>query len=125
MKKNAFTLVELLGVIIILTIIALITVPLITSTVQNSQKKAENAQSQLFEKAAQEYVSEHLYTDCKNICEINLSTLQKEGYLDPGKINTSETDKCYNLEGTIVTATYKEEKNGYDYTLKISTNNCN
>ena len=39
-KKNAFTLIELLAIIVILAIIALITVPIILNIIENSRKGA-------------------------------------------------------------------------------------
>ena len=38
MKKKGFTLIELLAVIIVLSIIALITIPVVTSTIKNAKK---------------------------------------------------------------------------------------
>ncbi len=52
MKKNGFTLVELLAVIIILAIIALIATPLIGSVIEDSRKSANKSTVELIVKEA-------------------------------------------------------------------------
>ena len=60
MKKKGFTLIELLAVVVILSIVAIITVPIISNVIKNVRKKAfENTVYGLIE-SANVYYAEHL-----------------------------------------------------------------
>ena len=58
--KRGFTLVELLAVIVILSIIGLISVPIITSNIEKSRKSAYRSSVQNAIAAAKEYVSKNM-----------------------------------------------------------------
>ena len=58
-KKNGFTLVEILAVIIILAVITLITVPIITNAVKSARKGSFKVSAQNIIKAADKYYGEH------------------------------------------------------------------
>lgn len=121
MKKNekrGFTLVELLGVIIILGIIATITVPLVQRTILENAEEAYNDQVAIFEKAAKNYVASNPYvmaSRCsQTICTVSLEQLQEEGLLDSGEIINPLTDEPFNLEN-VVDITYDGETFSYSY----------
>ena len=54
MKKNAFTLIELIAVIVILSLIALIVFPAVNSVIKNSKEKSFEQQKNAIIKAAKE-----------------------------------------------------------------------
>ena len=58
MNKKGFTLVELIGVIILLSAIALISVPIINNSLKNTKEKTYNSQIDTIIKAAKRYVTE-------------------------------------------------------------------
>lgn len=114
MKNKGFTLIEILGVLVLLAVIASITVPLVNSLINSSKENAKETQEKSFIKAAKNYVADNLYSDCKNSCELSLETLQNEGYLDSGNIKVSGSNKCYDLKNYKITVTYN---NKYSYSL--------
>ena len=103
MRDNGFTLAELLGVIAILGIIAMITVP----------------QIEQLEKGAQDYYTEHLdempddinASNCKTIDE-----LQKGGYL-PLDIKNPKTDEAFPLTTKICVKKITDME--FDYEVQV------
>ena len=59
--KKGFTLVELLGVIVILGIIGMITVPLVQRTIIENNQKLCQDQVTSFERAARNYANKNVY----------------------------------------------------------------
>lgn len=58
-KKKAFTLVELLGVLVILSVIILILYPLITTYVENTRKKTYDSEMNIIIVGLKNYSEEH------------------------------------------------------------------
>ena len=117
MKNKAFTLVELLGVIVILGIIATITVPLIQRTIVENTNKAYEEQIASFEKAAENSVAKDIYnmTKCQTeTCTVTLRALQEQGLLPSGDIVNPKTDKNFNLNN-VVEITYDGTRFDYNY----------
>lgn len=118
--KKGFTLAELLGVIAILGIIALITVPAINRSLSQSREELYKTQIEQLEKGAQDYYTEHLdempsvvgEDACKTIDE-----LQKNGYL-PLDIKNPKTDKAFPL--TTKVCVLKKTAMEYDYEVRES-----
>ena len=80
-NKKAFTLVELLAVIIILGIILVLAVPRITTMINKSRDKAADELKLLIESAAEKYVVFEEITFTGTTHTITLETLQNAGYL--------------------------------------------
>ena len=118
MKNKGFTLAELLGVIAILGIIALITVPAINRSLNQGKDDLYKTQIEQLKKGAQDYYAEHLSempktvnsTACKTIDE-----LQKEGYL-PLDIKNPKTDKAFSQ--TMKICVKKITDMEYDYEVQ-------
>lgn len=96
MNKKAFTLIELLGVIVILTILALITIPIIDSSLNKGKENLDAAQKQQLIKALKDYYSENVKElsnvsgeACKTINEL------KEAGALPADIRNPKTDASY------------------------------
>lgn len=58
-KKNGFTLIEMLAVIVILITILLVAIPSITSSLERSKDKQKEAKKELIVSSADIYVSNH------------------------------------------------------------------
>lgn len=117
MKKKGFTLVELLGVIVILGIIATITVPLIQRTIIENTETLYNDQVNSFEKAAKNYVASDVYnmTGCQTrICTVSLKQLQEKGFLPSGDIVNPKTDQKFDMEN-VVDISYDGSTFSYSY----------
>ncbi len=87
LTTGGFTLVELLGVLIILAIIALITFPIIDNSIKKSQEEALERTIETIEQAAYRYSVEYDigYSTYKK--PLYLNELQKKGFLDSEIIN--------------------------------------
>lgn len=121
MKKEGFTLVELLAVIVIIGIIYLIIFPSVTSFIDKSKEKSYNIQVDLIEKASKKWVvdntDELLKKDPYHLNNINLTltTLKKDGYLQDEFIENPKTKKI--MTGCVVVS-YQSNKNQYEYTYE-------
>lgn len=87
--NKGFTLVELLGVIIVLTVISLITIPLIDNTLKDSKEKVYNTQINNIALAAKNWaidymdeLGEIMDDDGEKSVAINLGQLKIESYID-------------------------------------------
>lgn len=60
MKKNGFTLIEMLGVIVILSILSLITIPVIDRSLNQGRENLSDIQERQLIKALKNYYAEHL-----------------------------------------------------------------
>lgn len=116
MKNKGFTLAELLGVIAILGIIALITVPAINRSLNQGKDDLYETQIEQLKKGAQDYYTEHLdempeeidSSSCKTIDE-----LQKGGYL-PLDIKNPKTDDNFPLTTRICVKKITDKEFDYE-----------
>lgn len=121
MKKEGFTLVELLAVVVIIGITYLIIFPSVTSFIDKSKEKSYNIQVDLIEKASKKWVvdntDELLKKDPYHLNNINLTltTLKKEGYLQDMFIENPKNKKI--MTGCVVVS-YQSNKNQYEYTYE-------
>lgn len=116
-KNKGFTLVELLGVIIILSVLVLITVVSTNGTVNSSKNKLSNIQIDQIETAAQAY---HLKegmesSDQRKTC-VNLEYLLENGYMEGTEI--SDPTNKETMKGS-VNITYKSNQYIYEYQESI------
>ena len=122
MNKKGFTLVELLGVITVLAIIGVITMPIVNKTIKDSKEKAYKAQIKEIEKAAEDYTAENmnLVLDGTTLCPsnnpvaittIDVDTLMDEGYI-PEDTKDPRTEEL--IQGSVY-VTFDCEYNSYKY----------
>ena len=123
MNKKGFTLVELLGVIVILSILTLISIPIINSIVKDSQKQVKESNIDTILEAAYSYTLDEdidieLPENNDESISITLDTLKKSGYLKK-EIKNADTKEPY-ADTCTVTIT----KKAYDKD-EADTNNEN
>lgn len=132
-KKNGFTLIELMGVITILALLALIAIPVVEKNVKKGKEDAKKIQIKNIELAAQNWVSDNkismvsYFSNCEKEDEnlpcntkiITLKFLIDEGYMDNETLTDPTTDNPINLETSYVEVTYVTKKNyKYEVVLK-------
>lgn len=106
MKKNGFTLIELIGTIVILSVILMLIVPEVTKRVKDASKDADEKTIENIELAAKNYASDNKDKTC-----VEISTLKSEGYLD----DDAKIPKDKNGQD-IVSVTIEKNKNIYTAT---------
>ena len=120
MRKKAFTLVELIAVIVVLAIIGAIVVPVTNSIIKNGQKKALETQIEIIIDASRKWAVKNvdLLPEGDNTTSVDLSTLIKDGY-----IKKTETEGLINsvddsvMDGCVIIK-YSNEYNQYMYEYK-------
>ena len=112
MKKNAFTLIELLGVLLLLAVIALITFPIIDNTLTNSRNEAYERQKDNIIEAARMYVTENGNYNA-NKKQLSFQTLIDAGFLKDGDI-LDPRDSSKKMTGCIL-YNWNNSKNQYIY----------
>ena len=118
--KKGFTLVELIGVVIILALIALLAFPPILNSIRKTKIELSNASKEILYNAVDLYISENLNDFPKNngnIYCVTLNTLVSKEYL-PTKVYDSVTGEEISLDSKIE---IKVENNGYAYNMN---NDC-
>ena len=123
MKRNGFTLAELLGVIVILSLISVITIPAVTDQLNNYRKRLCEAQLAEIVSAAKTWATDNIYklpTSNGETYSVTLETLSSYGYIDKD-IQNPITKEKFDLEDTKVTIT----RSGKKYTYAIDEETAN
>ena len=113
MDKKGFTLVELIGVIVLLAAIALIAVPQITKTINRSQEKTYRDQIEALYQASKRYVTE-IGPKNTNTFTITLQELMNNQLIEKGtKVkNKNNEDVSSMIE---IEVTYETSSKSYLY----------
>lgn len=124
LNNKGFTLVEVLAVLVILVAITVIAIPTITSSMERTKEKQNDAKKEMLASYAEEYVEDHrneIYENLKlkdyTSCYISIETLKDGGYLPDGI--EFDIDGKY-IDGYIL---FDSENNRYEY--KDETNEEN
>lgn len=94
MNKKGFTLVELIGVVVILGLIALVAFPSLLNQINSSKKQVSDSQKALIIAAAKNYVDENKndYAN-KTSFEISVDNLIEKEYISEGIISSYSDSK--------------------------------
>ena len=138
MKNKAFTLVELLGVIIILGVLSLIIFPVILTQIKNAKKGIDDSTKELIIDAAKDYVVDNTnnYDKIQGITYcIDINALVEKNYLNPKlknenlndidttkKIKLTYNNNNYNYEITDICTDYTLTRSGIEVPILNSTN---
>lgn len=133
MKKNinnkGFTLVELLGVIVVLLAIMLVAIPSIASTYEKNKNKIDDQKKQNIISAAEIYASVHLKSNnvagynnfLDGSCGISLKDILDEDLITKNELKDSKGSDLYSdLENTYVKYNISSSK----YDITNSTSGC-
>lgn len=118
MNKKGFTLIELIGVVTLLSIIALVVYPAVTTVIKNSKESAYQDQIEIVIKAAKQWGIDHSdeLPDEGNVLSLSMDTLLNGGYItNDDIIDPRETGT--NLSGTIVIR-YASNQYLYEYSTE-------
>ena len=120
-KRNAFTLVELLAVIVVLAIVLIIAVPGVLSIINKTKNSAYDRQLDMIKEAAKNYVTANTITwsgENPKSTLVTLDILQTGGYLDK-KILDPRNKKEILCANVLVT---KDTKNKITYDVDMTCN---
>ncbi len=111
--KNGFTLIELIGTVVIMALALLIIVPTVSRSMKQGVKDADEKAIANVELAAENYNSDNPGSAC-----VTIATLQNQGYLDADLKRPSDNT---NLTGRVkITKTVTSSKK-IKYTFKYET----
>lgn len=114
MNKKGFTLVELLGVLVILAIIALITTPIVINVVNGTKKNSNKVQKELIISYAKLWQTQydHKISEVNgSVYKLTITELKTSGIIPNNDLVDIEKDQTMN--NACVEITTKE--NGYNY----------
>lgn len=123
MRKNGFTLVELLATIVLLTIILVIAVPSIAKIIINSRTNSYEAQKKLIEDTTKKYVVSNYDLFSNEIQQIGYKAIKLGDLIDSGlfiKDLVNPTTKMKIDRNTIICVIYRNGKYEYHYTGEVS-----
>jgi len=125
MKKNGFTLVELLGVVTILAMLGMIIVPVIGHIISDNKKELYDVQIRSIKSGASNFVSENVFSDDLDLPEggsvgIRLGKLKELGFVDKDIYNPSTKQKFPDSMLIVIT----NNKNGYSYIVCDDSVTC-
>ncbi len=114
--NKAFTLIELMAVIIILAIIASIAFPFVQDSINDSKVNTCKEQKRTIEYAAKRWGADNATNLNGNNTQISITDLKKQGYLTSNQELTNPTG---HEMPSIVSITYDSENKQYEYRYNI------
>lgn len=115
-RKNGFTLIEVITIIVILSIIMITTFPAVSGAINRSKERAYESQVKLIEDAASGYVSEHvndLFTTGSDVVYISLADLKANKVVQNKKVIDPKTGNAMNGCVKVSKDTYGQYKVKY------------
>ena len=120
MNKKGITLVELLAVLVLISIIAVIVIPIITGLLKDSKNDADTINKANIKEAAESYLVDNIGStidfSTNNTTTVTLQQLLAGGYIS-GDLKNQISGEKYDLNTSTVTIT--KENNSYIYTVDL------
>ena len=113
MNKKGFTLIEILGVIVIIGLLLLIVAPNLLNRINPKETEISNLQKEMLEEAAGLYADAHKDI-CSSSCTVTVDTLKSEGYINEKVLDAK--DKKRNIDDVSITVT-KDNNGKKTYTI--------
>ncbi len=110
--KKGFTLVELLAVIVVLSIILVISAPIVTNLITSSKQKAYDEQVNLIVSSAKNYSVKYSVEINTDPYYVSVDTLINKGFIDQDELINPKTKQ--KMDGC-VKISYNSSFNDYDY----------
>ena len=114
MNKKAFTLVEVIGVIIVLGLIAILAFPPMLNMVKNSENKVSDATKNLIYTASMQYTTKYINDFPKKEGNVYCVTLEKLVQEDLLSSTIADNLADYNLQSYVQISVNSELKFDYD-----------
>lgn len=117
MKKNGYTLVEVLAVIIILSLLTAVIIPTVDSILESNKEKSYQIQIDLLLDGLENWGASNAFslpTEENESISKKVGELKKEGFLDKELVNP-KTNKCISNDMKL---TITKKNNKYIYTIK-------
>lgn len=120
-KNNGFTLIELIGVIIIITLLGLLIIPIVDQIIKENQDNLYTVQVKNIEEAAKNWGAENISllpnaTDTEVI--VTLTTLKSGGFLPESIVNPKTKEEMTGCVRITYVIAYNQET--YEYTTTCS-----
>ena len=120
MKKNAFTLIELLAIIVILSVLVIILIPTLKDSIEDAKKSAYNDQVNTITAAAESYfINSNFRVDSDSPKVMYLNDIVSSGYIDAKKIVNPVTEDA--MTGCVLIKYYSRQ---YHYEYIDSIEEC-
>ena len=113
MNKKGFTLIEILGVIVIVGLLLLIVAPNLLNRINPKETEISNLQKEMLEEAAGLYADTHKDT-CQSECTVSVFKLKTEGYINEKVLDAK--DKTRNIDDVSIIIKNNNGKKTYTIT---------
>jgi len=129
MKKNGFTLIELIGTVVILAIIALVVLPATLSVLNKGQDEVDKSVILVVESAANNYINDNKNDYPKQLESLDKGTKDSRKYngvistnqlVDKGYLEKSVYDKNENIQNACVKLYSDSKKYFTEFTKECS-----
>lgn len=123
MNKKGFTLIEVLGVIILLGVLSMITVPVVRDLIKSSRDELYEEQIEQIENGLKNWAHDNIFLlpEDNSVVTLSLGQLAQSGHVNY-KIENPKNNKCFSTESELTITKYN---NNYVYEVKdISNVDC-
>lgn len=123
MNKKGFTLIEVLGVIILLGVLSMITVPVVRDLIKSSRDELYEEQIEQIENGLKNWAHDNIFLlpEDNSVVTLSLGQLAQSGHVNY-KIENPKNNKCFSTESELTITKYN---NNYVYEVKdISDVDC-